>query len=174
MNVAIHGPDPARRTKANRAGLRSLVLDTATAGVTRVIRDQGRVVGGFVAVRPDEFPLPAPRWLRQLQCLLGQGARAMDQWGHITQELLPYHPDSSCWYVAILGVSPSLHNQGFGSRLIEALLALRASASEPIYLESDRAESVRFYRARGFEVRDAIRVSGVDCWCLGRDFAGAD
>jgi ribosomal protein S18 acetylase RimI-like enzyme len=171
MNVAIHGPRPERRVRANRAGLRALVLDTAGQAVARVIRHDGRVVGGLVVVPPDAYPLPRQGFRRQVGCLIGQGARAMDRWNHVTHELGQYHPVERHWYLAVLGVVPSLQGRGFGNRLIDELLRIRMSDPCPLYLESDREASVRFYLARGFAVRDEPILYDVRCGCLGRGFA---
>lgn len=172
MNIAIHGPRPRRRVRANRAGLRALVLDTAGEAIARVIRHEGEVVGGFIAVPPGGFPLSGPSLGRQVGCFLGQGARAMDQWQFITNSLGQYHPIEEHWYLAVLGIVPWRQGYGFGNRLIDELERIVEADPHPVYLESDREPSVRFYLARGFESRDETELLGVRCWCLGRGFAG--
>jgi len=174
MNVAIHGSRPKRRVRANRAGLRALVLDTERETVTRVIRHEGKVVGGFVAVPPGGFPLSSPSVGRWIGCFLGQGARAMDQWRSVTDSLGLYHPEKDHWYLAVLGIVPWLQGHGFGSRLMGELDRLVESDPHPVYLESARESSVRFYLARGFEPRDETNLLDVHCWCLGRGFGGAN
>lgn len=169
MNLAIHGASPRRRVRANRAGLRALVLDAHPWTRTRVIATEKGIVGGFVAVPPGGFPLPGASLRRQLGCLVGQGARAMDCWGLVTEALRREHPSEPHWYVAVLGVVPEGRRRGFGGLLLEALMALSAEDPHPIYLESDRAESVAFYCARGFEVRGELAPLGVPCWRLERD-----
>ncbi len=173
MNVAIHGPDPRRRLRANRAGFRALVLDSGEPALTRVIRAEGRVVGGFVVLRPGGFPLGAPGIRRQIGCMLYQGIRAMDCWGQVNQELRLIHPEEPHWYLAVLGVAPWARGRGWGRALVEALGQLVAQQPAPIYLEADRPQSVRFYQALGFENRAEIDVLGVRCVCLGRGFRGA-
>ncbi len=167
MNRVIHGPDPARRVRANRAGLRALVLDLHSWTETRVIRNEGRVVGGFVAVPPGCFPLPGASLRRQLGCLFWQGARAMDRWGFVSESLLREHPLDPHWYLAVLGVDPDEQGQGIGTQLIDGLRAIARAAPGPIYLESDRPESVAFYRARGFECLGELCPLDVACWRLG-------
>lgn len=169
MNRAIHGPNPARRVRANRAGLRALVLDLPAWTWTRVIRNEGRIVGGFIAVPPGGFPLPGASLARQLGCLFAQGARAMDQWGFVTEGLRREHPLEPHWYVAAFGVSPADQGRGIGTGLLEALHELVAAEPCPVYLESDRPESVAFYRARGFEILGELRLLELRCWRLGRD-----
>jgi ribosomal protein S18 acetylase RimI-like enzyme len=174
MNVAIHGSNPRRRVRANRAGLRALVLDSADQAIARVIRHEDRVVGGFIVVPPGAFPMDRQKFGRQIGCLIGQGARAMDRWSSVTASLGLYHPVVDHWYLAVLGIVPWLQGYGFGSRLLEALERITESNPCPLYLESDRKASMRFYLARGFALRDEMKLQGVRCWCLGRGFAGID
>ncbi len=168
MNRVIHGPSPWRRLRANRAGLRALVLDRHPRTQTRVIANENGVVGGFVVVEPGGFPFAGASLGRQLGCLMGQGARAMDQWGSVTEALRREHPIEPHWYVAVLGIVPDERGRGLGGCLVETLVALAAEAPAPIYLESDRPESVAFYRAHGFEVRGELAPLGVSCWRLER------
>lgn len=95
----------------------------------------------------------------------------MDGWGQVAQALGALRPIVDHWYLAVIGVEPTLQGRGFGAQLLDALVELAAVRSLPIYLESDRYASVRFYRSRGFVERDEVRVHGVPCWCLGRGFA---
>ncbi len=172
MNVAIHGPDPKRRLRANRAGLRALVLDSGPAALTRILRAEGRVAGGFVVLRPGGFPLDPPLIRRQIGCMLYQGIRAMECWGRVNHELRLIHPEEPHWYLAVLGVAPWAQGRGSGRALVEELGQLVAQQPAPIYLEADRPQSVRFYQALGFESRAEIDVLGVRCVCLGRGFRG--
>jgi len=173
MNVQIHGPNPARRIRANRAGLRSLVQDSTDDTLTRVLlREDGRVAGGFVAVPPGRFPLRAPRLRRLAGCFLHQGGRAMDRWSQVTSSLLSRHPLEPHWYLAVLGVAPSLQNRGLGGRLLDELFRAVEADPRSIHLESDRDASVRFYRSRGFEIVDELEPLGITCWCLRREIPG--
>ena len=172
MNVAIHGSDPRRRIRANRAGLRALVLDSEGSAIARVLCAEDRVVGGFVALQPGGFPLPAPRFRRQLGCMLRQGIRAMECWSQVNHELGLIRPIEPHWYLAVLGVAPWAWRRGWGRALVEALGQLVAQQPAPIYLEADRPQSVRFYQGLGFENRAELDVLGVRCVCLGRGFRG--
>lgn len=168
MNVQIHGSDPRVRVRANRAGLRALVLDTENEAVARVITHGKRVVGGFIAVPPSGFPLPGPSIWRQIGCVVQQGRRAIDRWGQVSLSLGQIHPTTDHWYLAVLGVVPWLQGRGFGSRLLDELF--RIAEDRPLYLESDRLASVEFYRARGFVDWAEAEFFDVRCWCLARGF----
>jgi GNAT superfamily N-acetyltransferase len=192
MNQAIHGPSPHRRLRANRAGLRALVLDSHGQegdGVhTRVSKgSRGEILGGFIALAPGRQALPSPRLHRQIGCFWHQGIRAMDRWSEVHFKLGQIRPTWPHWYLAVLGVAPPFWGRGVGSLLLAELLRLAGAApdgqigfsagagggSDPIYLESDRDQSIRFYRARGFEPWTTCRVLGVRCQTLGRGFPDA-
>ena len=176
MNVAIHGADPRRRLRANRAGLAALVLDAADPIEMRVLRRDDRILGGWIAAPPGLRVLPSPSWWRQVGCLWHQGVAAMDAWGRVSGALGPQKPLADHWYLAVLGVVPDHWGEGIGGRLLASLgevVHARASGRDEaaaIYLECDRPESVAFYRARGFETLHVLEVEAVDCWGLGRGF----
>ncbi len=168
MNVAIHGPNPARRVRANAAGLRSVVLDQEAMTFSRVISYEGRVVGGLVAARPGWNPLPAPSLRRIFECFWLQGGPAVRAWAEVGLAMPDHRPRDDHWYLVVLGVEPSMQGQGLGRRLLDALFAEVAAQPGEICLECDRPESVRFYERAGFDTRDEAEVHGVPCWCLGR------
>ena len=170
MNVEIHGDRAPRRVRANRAGLRALIIDGGRETETRVIARNGRVVGGFVAAPPGLRSVPSPSLSRQIGCFIHQGARAMDRWGRVNQNLSAFRPSRDHWYLSVLGVSPKKQGRGTGGQLLDALFEMVAANPAPIYLESDREASAHFYRAHGFEDLETVRVHGVECWCLGRGF----
>jgi len=172
MNIAIHGPRPKRRIRANRAGLRAPGLDTANEASARVVRVEDRVIGGFILVPPGLFPLSGPSIARQIGCFLGQGALAMDRWSAVTNSLGAYHPSERHWYLSVLGIVPWLQGHGYGNQLLDEIHRIVESDPSAIYLESDRERSMRFYLARGFTLRTETRLHGVRCWCLGKGFAG--
>lgn len=174
MNVQIHGPDPRRRVRANAAGLRSLVLDHTDSIVSRVIAYDSIVIGGFVLAPPGVFPLPRPSLRRQIECFWLQGPAAMTAWSEVTAALPEYRPREPHWYLAVLGVEPTWQGRGVGGVLLRAIGDLVSASPAALCLECDRPESVRFYRAHGFEVRAEGHVHGVPCWCLGRGFAPGD
>ncbi|MCR9095576.1 MAG: GNAT family N-acetyltransferase [bacterium] len=174
MNARIHGPDPPRRVRANAAGLRSLVLDHSDTVVSRVITYDSGVIGGFIVAPPGTFPLPRPSIRRQFECFWLQGAGAMGAWSAVTASLAQYRPREPHWYLSVLGVEPVWQGRGIGAALLGSIEDLVAASPAPLCLECDRPESVRFYRAHGFEVRAEDVVHGVPCWCLGRGFPSGD
>ena len=171
MNVAIHGPSPRRRLRANRAGLAGLVLESDDGLVSRVVSLEGQVVGGWIAAPPFLRTLPPPALRFQFGCLLLQGVRAMDRWREVGATLQRRRPLVPHWYLAVLGVDPAFQGRGLGRRLVDAFVEIARADRVPAYLECDRDESVAFYRRQGFVVRGTVCVHGVPCRCLGLGFA---
>ena len=101
----------------------------------------------------------------------------MDRWGRVQAELMAFRPVLPHWYLAVLGVEPSVQGHGFGGILLDSLIEhveredRGAKDPDPIYLECDKEESVRFYTTRGFRVLEETEIHGVKCWCLGRGFS---
>lgn len=176
MNLEIHPGNPAKRVRANRAGLCAVVLDTVDELQCRVVLSSGRVVGGWLAASPDWPVWASPSMRRQIGCFWNQGARAMGRWGRVQVELMGFRPLVPHWYLAVLGVEPSVQGHGFGGILLDRLIEhveredRGAKDPAPIYLECDKEESVRFYTTRGFRVLEETEIHGVKCWCLGRGF----
>lgn len=170
MNRRLHGPDPRRRLRANRAGLRALVLDEGERTVTRCIERDGRVVGGFVLAPPGLNPLPRPSIRRQVGLWWGQGPRAAAGWAEVAARTPGYRPEQDHWYLALLGVDPIWQGRGVGQRLLAGIEGIVGARPGPLCLECDRPESEAFYRARGFEERDRFEVHGVEIACLSRGF----
>jgi ribosomal protein S18 acetylase RimI-like enzyme len=176
MNRAIHGPRPGRRLRANRAGLRALVEDTAFVLEARIGLEGRELLGGLVAAPPDVRVLPAPAPARQLGCLWHQGPRAVGRWGRVAGAFLQRRPLLPHWYLAVLGIDPVAQGRGAGSSLLRAWLneiersTARDGTFAPVYLECDRPASVAFYRRHGFEVLFELELEGVVCWGMGYGF----
>lgn len=163
MNRVIHGADPTRRVRANRAGLRPLVL-RATDGVERrVLRVAGRIVGGFVVIEPHAIGALGGSMLDRIVALCHQGRRALAAWALVDEALARAQPMGPAWELAVLGVTPSEQGRGYGGRLLGALDALVASSPAPIHLACDRPASSTFYQRQGYRRREVVEVLGVRC-----------
>lgn len=95
----------------------------------------------------------------------------MDLWGRVDFELGQIHPVERHWYLAVLGVEPARQGEGLGGLLLAELHRVVARGDPaPIYLESERPASIRFYQRRGYLERGVREVLGVRCVALGRGF----
>lgn len=55
-------------------------------------------------------------------------------------------------YVLIIGVAPAFQGQGFGGKLLRALIEKSERAGLPLYLETETESNVRMYEHLGFTV----------------------
>jgi len=61
-----------------------------------------------------------------------------------------HHPNEPHWQLALLGVDPSLQNNGFGSALLEHFHQELDALGSPQYLEASNHDSARLYRRHGY------------------------
>lgn len=66
------------------------------------------------------------------------------------------------WYLWLLGVAPDRQGHGYGSALLQPILARADEAGLPCYLETQTEWNVTFYQRRGFEVAETGPLPGVD------------
>ena len=169
LHVAVLGPDPAKRLRANERSMRELVPIARRAGIAIEARDGARGAGVLLAAPPHGYPFPPPPLPSLLRAWLSQGPRVRSRWLRIFRHLDVRHPRTPHWYVAALGVDPPLQRRGFGRALIAALCARAAADGVFAYLETDKAENAAFYESEGFAVVEESTCLGVRLWHMRRD-----
>ena len=65
-------------------------------------------------------------------------------------------------YLFIIGVASELQGQGFGGKLLRALIEESQEAGIPIYTETQTERNVRFYERLGFRQLDRITLPIID------------
>lgn len=170
LNQAVIGPRPERRLRSNRLGSGALLPVARAHGELWAVLLGERVAGVLVGTAPACWPLPPPPLGARLRCLWGQGLRVASRWGRAFDALEERHPREPHWYLATLGVDPTLQGRGLGGALLRAWLA--TTGAHPVYLETDRAENLPFYAREGFDVIERTRVLGAWVWCMQRPAPG--
>jgi ribosomal protein S18 acetylase RimI-like enzyme len=168
LNVAVIGPDPERRLRANLHGARALLPVALAHGLVLAARAQGAPRGVLVATRPFGWPLPPPGFAASLRRVLGQGVRTARRWGQVFEALARVHPFEPHWYLATLGVDPESWGRGIGTALLARWLADVDADAVPAWLETDREGNVGFYRRAGFELALRTEVLATPVWCMRR------
>jgi GNAT superfamily N-acetyltransferase len=80
------------------------------------------------------------------------------------------HPVEPHWYLALLATDPGAQGQGLGSSLLGPVLDRCDSEGIPAYTETQKHETVSWYRRSGFVVIDEIRRDQTPTiWRLWRD-----
>jgi ribosomal protein S18 acetylase RimI-like enzyme len=78
-------------------------------------------------------------------------------------------------YLWALGVDPDQQRQGLGSSLLAWVAARADESGSPIYLETQSARTVEFYRRAGFEVlaEESVLDGRLHVWGMSRQPRGA-
>lgn len=74
------------------------------------------------------------------------------------------------WYLMAIGVDPTRHGQGLGTRLVLEGLRRADEDGSPAYLETETEDNVRFYEGLGFTVLEEHVAPGVGVpiWLMAR------
>ena len=171
LTLAIVGADPARRLRSNLHGMGALLPVAQRHGLVLAAFRHARVVGALFAAPPYTYPFPPAAAGVRLRCLLGQGWRVSARWRRTFSHLDSLHVQEPHWYLGTLGVDPPAQNGGAGRALLREFLARADADGLPAYLETDRSDSVAFYRHSGFEVSGCTEILGVRVWRMLRGAA---
>jgi GNAT superfamily N-acetyltransferase len=82
----------------------------------------------------------------------------------------PNTPFTQLWYI---GVAPGAQGKGYGTALLEQILAESAAQSRPVYLETSTELNLPFYQAAGFRIFHEADL-GFPLYFLNRDFEGRE
>jgi ribosomal protein S18 acetylase RimI-like enzyme len=123
--------------------------------------------------------LPPGKWhlgpLAQLRLVPGMVAvmgRSLGRGFQAVQAIEKRHPSHPPhWYLPTLGVEPEYQGRGFGSALLEPVLARCDRDRVPAYLESSKRRNVVLYERHGFRVVEELRLpkSGPPIWRMWRE-----
>lgn len=167
-------PEENRRRRHLARMFNSVVRTTQAAGgypiVTRDVAaaavwiPPGRAVGVRAYARTG-FALPrAVLTLRPAEIV---SMLRMVTWMEARRAALVPQPH---WYLEVIGVDPTCHGQGLGTRLVREGLRRADDDGTPAYLETETEGNVRFYEGLGFTVleHDHAPGVGVPIWLMAR------
>lgn len=78
------------------------------------------------------------------------------------------HPKTPIHFLWFLGVDPSAHNRGIGSKLLKEVIEEATSKRRPIYLETSTSKNVPWYKKFGFTVYEKLDF-GFELYCMKRE-----
>jgi ribosomal protein S18 acetylase RimI-like enzyme len=87
------------------------------------------------------------------------------RWFHTTGR---HDPKECHWHLGPVAVDTNWQCRGIGSQMLQVLCSRLDERGEAAFLETDKAESVRFYGRLGFEVTATANVLGVPNWWMNR------
>ncbi len=144
-------PDRSRRVGALRPFFEATVRDAIPFGAVFAAGDAALAVWS----PPGTFPWTAARKARATPTLLRTlmaAPRSFAAFTALGANAARAHPTEPNWYLVALGVRPSEHGRGHGSRLVAAGLARADRDGIACYLETSDPANVRFYERFGFTV----------------------
>lgn len=168
-NVRAFGPNTERRCRA---------LTRFFAPVLRSAQRRGSVLGAFrddslvgVSVSAPPFRCQ-PKLIEKLSVFpsvffgntIGVSLRVMRWIGEWSRR----DPTEAHWHLGPVAVDAHLQGQGIGSTVMTDFCARMDRAGSLSYLETDKAENVRFYERFGFAVIAESEVLGVPNWFMSR------
>jgi ribosomal protein S18 acetylase RimI-like enzyme len=164
----------AARVRANLRGMRAHLPPAEGRGTLLCAHagPGGPLAGVLVAAEPGAWPFPPPPLAARLRCALGQGPGVTRRWALVAAVLREARPVERRFYLATLGVEPSLWGRGFGSALLAAWLAQVDARGGRAYLETDAPRNLRFYERAGFRVAREMRILDVPVWGMERPAGG--
>lgn len=62
-----------------------------------------------------------------------------------------FHPSDPHWYLAFVGVEPSIQRRGVGAAILDPVLKTAEEAKESCYLETPFPQTHEFYERLGFK-----------------------
>ncbi len=134
------------------------------------ISDEGKLVAAAVIYAPGAFPLPwFDQWKILLQSVLNNGLYDVRSWLVWLGAVDRFHPADAHYYLLYLGVDPPYQGKGYGSYIMEHLLAKADEEEVGCYLENTRRINLSFYQRFGFKVIKEKEIIGFPAWFMWRE-----
>jgi ribosomal protein S18 acetylase RimI-like enzyme len=168
LHVAAYGDDPERRLRCHARLMGAVFRASSAQEPICAVRD-GTLLG-VTGVAPVGACQPTPmQRLRLLPSVVALGPRSAGQVGKWVSTWAKRDPDEPHVHLGPLAVDAHLQGQGIGSLIMQEHCRRLDERREVGYLETDKAENVRFYRRFGFEVVGEESVIGVPNWFMRRE-----
>jgi GNAT superfamily N-acetyltransferase len=133
-----------------------------------------RLFGAALWLPPGKWHVGAAEQLRLLPSMISVNGRNLPRLMTVLRMIEKRHPKESHYYLAVLGIEPELQGRGFGSALMQPVLARCDREGIPAYLESSKRRNVVLYERHGFRVVEELRLpkDGPPIWRMWRESAG--
>ena len=129
--------------------------------------------GGALWLPPGSPGLSAGEQLREALAMLGAGPGAWMRGSRSDATLKRHHPTEPHYYLSTLSIDPAHQRRGYGSALLEPMLARIDAEAMPAFLETQRESNIPFYRRFGFERTERIQIpGGPPLWLMWREGRG--
>lgn len=165
LHIAAFG---AQRMDLNRLFFR-IGLRHMFSGHSFVALVNGEIEG-YIHFNSSPYCLPAPeeipRTMATLLNPLGEARGRIIQWFARWCHLDPEAPHL---HLGPIGVALEMQGQGVGTALMNRYIDHLRQEKVAGYLETDKAENVKFYEKFGFEVTHEEQILGTTTWYMWRE-----
>ena len=166
MHVAAYGADPDRREQAHARIMRALFRYGRNNEPIGVWRDETLVACTGVLV--DGGCRAGVGQLRMLPAIAALGPRTTMRVAAWLRVWAARDLDEPHAHLGPLAVDRHLQGQGIGGILLAEHCRRLDERGEVGYLETDKAENVRFYEKQGYRVIGEAKALGVPSWFMRR------
>jgi ribosomal protein S18 acetylase RimI-like enzyme len=165
-------PDDTRRRRAQQWAMPVMLRYAMLFGEAHGVASPSSDTSGAAAWLPPTLTYdPDPDGTRSgfADAKARIGAEAWARWSDygahldVLRKQQPAH-----WYLMLLGVDPAMQRRGIASALLAPQLERAEADGVPCYLETERAENVKFYGAHGFEIAIEGEFRGLRYWTMKR------
>ena len=149
-----------RRRFAYPAFFRAALEEMVPSGHVYAAHENGTLIGVAAWLPPNaaELDLPtrqaAARQRRVVSLMFPRASRKLFA-GFAALE--HYHPSEPHWYLAFVGIEPTIQGRGIGQTLLTPVLKIADQRSTLCYLETPFPRTHAFYERLGFARRAALR-----------------
>ena len=168
LHVAAYGSDPERRLHRHERLVRGLFRVFASQQPLCVARD-GAIMAATGVAPVGTCSATLGQRLAFLPNIIASGPGTAVRVGKWVSAWAAHDPDYPHVHLGPLAVDADLQGQGIGSLLIREHCQRLDDAQEIGYLETDKAENVRFYERFGYHVIGDAKVLGIPNWFMQRD-----
>jgi GNAT superfamily N-acetyltransferase len=165
-------PDPQVRARALPAVFAALCRDARRHGRIDLATCDGELAGVAVWYPPWSYPLSTSRKLLALPDIVRLALAARRRLPRVLQfqsTAATLHPDPPYWYLAAVGVDPTMQGAEVGTQLLESGLAEADATGHACYLETHPPRLVSWYQRLGFGIRHgevAFAPGGPPNWTM--------
>jgi GNAT superfamily N-acetyltransferase len=167
LNVKAMGSDDERRLFRLRKMFRASLPSTARKGVLVGAFHDRCLVGVLAWVLPGKCQTPLGEKISLAARMLpGVGPGSLARIRRWQEDWNKHDFAESHWHLGPVAVDPELQGRRIGSKMMANCCSRLDTAQAAAYLETDKADNVRFYEKFGFTTIAEAKVLGVPNWFM--------
>ncbi len=161
---------PNRRAQALTVDFSAELVGSLRLGYPIQVNEDGKVVAAALIYPPDAYPPPRlEQWIFLVKSVLGNGWYDVKSWLKWLIEVDKIHPTEAHYYLEYIGVEPTCQGKGYGSMIMEHLVAKADQEEVGCYLENANPRNIAFYQRFGFKVINEKDIIGFTTWFMWRE-----